>query len=290
MKLATYQKEAKEEIGFVLGDRIYPLKQFGIHFETMNQLIEYMSYKQLSQLVFSQEAKMSWELKEVQLQAPIPCPRQDIICLGMNYATHAEESARYKKEDFFYNKNHAVYFSKRVNRATAPFEVIDHHFTLDQDLDYECELAIIIGQDCRHVKKEQVWDVIFGYTILNDITARSVQTHHKQWYFGKSFDMFAPMGPWIVTADEFGKEPTFHLECRVNGEIRQQMSTDLLIFDIAHIISELSQGMTLLAGTIIATGTPSGVGMGFNPPRFLQSQDCIECTISEIGTLVNKIK
>ena len=156
-------------------------------------------------------------------------------------------------------------------------------------LDYEVELAVIIGKDAKNVRREDAYNYVFGYTILNDVSARNLQTRHKQWYFGKSLDGFTPIGPCIVTADEFENPPVLAIKSYVNGELRQNSSTELLLFDIAHIISELSQGMTLKAGTIIATGTPAGVGMGFEPPNFLKSGDTVTCEIEKIGTLTNRI-
>lgn len=131
---------------------------------------------------------------------------------------------------------------------------------------------------------------MFGYTIINDVTARDVQVAHKQWYFGKSLDTFAPMGPCIVTADEFPFPPALHLTCKVNGQLRQDSNTKYLVHGIPYIISELSKGMTLRAGTIIATGTPSGTGIGMNPPQFLKHGDVVECSIEGIGTLRNVVK
>ena len=145
--------------------------------------------------------------------------------------------------------------------------------------------------DCfaAYLASSQVKDYIFGYTIINDVSARTLQTQHKQWYFGKGLDGFLPMGPCIATVDELQYPPHVQIQSRVNGELRQDSNTRLLIFDIDHIVSELSQGMTLKAGTIIATGTPAGVGMGFDPPRFLKPGDVVECTIEGIGTIANKV-
>lgn len=157
-------------------------------------------------------------------------------------------------------------------------------------LDYEVELAVIIKKDAKNISQEEAFDYVFGYTIINDISARNLQTRHKQWYFGKSLDGFLPMGPYLVTEDVFERPPVLKISSKVNGEVRQNATTDLLIFGISHVIAELSQGMTLKAGTIIAMGTPSGVGMGFIPPKFLRAGDCVSCSIEGIGTLTNYIK
>ena len=203
---------------------------------------------------------------------------------------HAEESARFKKEAFDGERPYAIYFSKRVNRATDPGAGIPSHRDIVTDLDYEAELAVIIGREASHVREEDVKDYIFGYTIINDVSARTLQTRHKQWYFGKGLDGFTPMGPWITTADEVAFPPALAISSKVNGELRQHSNTSLLMTGIAEIIEELSSGITLLPGTIIATGTPAGVGMGFDPPKFLKSGDVVECTIEGIGTLCNTVR
>jgi 2-keto-4-pentenoate hydratase/2-oxohepta-3-ene-1,7-dioic acid hydratase in catechol pathway len=213
-----------------------------------------------------------------------------VICLGINYMAHAEESARYKKEAFGGDRPFAVYFSKRVNRAIGTGEAIPSHSDIVTDLDYEAELAVIIGKRASKVSEEEVKDYIFGYTVINDVSARTLQTQHKQWYLGKSLDGFLPMGPCITTVEELDFPPKVQVQSRVNGELRQDSNSSLLIFGVEHIISELSQGMTLEPGTIIATGTPAGAGMGFDPPRFLKPGDVVECTVEGIGTIKNTVE
>ena len=229
-------------------------------------------------------------LEEVRLLAPIPRPRQDVICLGMNYRDHEKEAAKYDADAFTKDKPAAVYFSKRVSRAGDPDGVIPRYEGLVERLDYEAELAVIIGKTAKNVKAEEAGEYIFGYTVLNDVSARDLQTGHKQWYFGKGLDGFTPMGPCILTADETAFPPALDISCAVNGEERQRSNTALLIHGIPEIIEELSAGMTLLPGTIIATGTPAGVGMGFDPPKFLKSGDVVECTIQNIGTLKSTVR
>ncbi len=229
-------------------------------------------------------------LEDVQLLAPIPRPRQDVICLGMNYLDHAREAAKYDAEAFAKNRPAAVYFSKRVSRAGDPEGVIPRYQGLVERLDYEAELAVIIGKTAGNVKAEDAGDYVFGYTVLNDVSARDLQTGHKQWYFGKSLDGFTPMGPCILTADETAFPPALDISCTVNGEERQRSSTSLLIHSIPEIIQELSAVMTLLPGTIIATGTPAGVGMGLDPPKFLEAGDVVACTIQRIGTLRSTVR
>ena len=296
MKFVTYEIEHKRRLGVRNRDGtwIYPLRSLDMDYKTMQELIEGISEseKQLLEYVSGQDPykiKGAVPAEEAILLAPIPHPVQDVICLGINYMAHAEESARYKKEAFGGERPFAVYFSKRVSEATGTGAEIPSHKELVQDLDYEAELAVIIGKDAKNVPVSEVKNYIFGYTVINDVSARTLQTRHKQWYFGKSLDGFLPMGPCIVTAEEFPYPPRLSIQSRVNGELRQDSSTELMIFGIDHVVSELSAGMTLKAGTIIATGAPAGVGVGFDPPRFLKPGDVVECSIEGIGTLVNRV-
>lgn len=227
--------------------------------------------------------------EQARILSPIPVPLQDIICLGLNYTEHAEEAAAYAQDAFSARDRYPVYFSKRVNRSPGDGDPVPANADLVDSLDYEAELAVIIGRDVKNIAPEDVPGCIFGYTILNDFSARNLQTRHTQWYLGKSLDGYTPMGPCIVTADAVAFPPKLPIRCRVNGELRQDSTTDMLIFGIDHIISDLSRGMTLRAGTIISTGTPSGVGMGFDPPKFLRAGDTVTCEIGGIGTLTNPI-
>lgn len=280
MRLRTFKHNNDVKIGIVKDNLIYTLP-----YNSMNELIE--SGKTPQELFDLVSDKIN--IDETQTLAPIPNPKQDIICLGINYMAHAEESARYKKEAFGGDRPFAVYFSKRANECVATEGNIPSYSELVDSLDYECELAVIIGKDAKNISEEKAFDYVFGYTILNDISARNLQTRHKQWYFGKSLDGFCPMGPDIVTEDEFNRPPVLSIQSYINGELRQNSNTGLLIFDIPHVISELSQGTTLKAGTIISMGTPAGVGMGFQPPKFLKKGDVIECRIEKIGNLKNYV-
>lgn len=293
MKLFTGIYRGQEVLGaLAAGDesKCVLFKNLELNYKSMNDfIIERTEYEY--NLV--QEATKDYpnyvNMKDVTLLAPIPEPKQDIICLGINYLAHAEESARFKKEAFERDRAYPVYFSKRVTKATADGEGIPYNTEVFAELDYEVELAIVIGKDAKDVKKEDAKDYILGYTIINDMSARDVQIRHKQWYFGKSMDGFTPMGPVIATAEEFEGIPNLKLTSKVNGELRQDSNTSLLQFDIPYVIEELSRGMTLKAGTIIATGTPAGVGMGFTPPKFLKVGDVIECEIEGIGVLRNPV-
>ncbi len=296
MRLLTYSLEdapKRELLGIYCSedDAVLPLEQFGLHFASMNDLITRITPEQKKELekAAASEGASGIPYSKVIRRSPIPHPMQDIICLGINYAAHAVESARYKKEAFERNRQYAVYFAKRVNECTPDGAPIPAHTNLTERLDYEAELAVVLGRDALNVKAEDAFDYIFGYTILNDVSARELQTRHKQWYFGKSLDGFTPMGPWIVTEDEFDRPPVLSIRSRINGELRQNSDTGMLMFSIAQIIEELSSGMTLKAGTIISTGTPAGVGMGFEPPKFLVHGDVVECEIEGIGTLTNVV-
>ena len=282
MKLVTYRHSGAEHVGALTpdGSGILPLPV-----PDMNTLIETMDLPALRSAVAAAERGSALALSEAELLAPIPRPRQDVVCLGMNYRAHEEESARYNADAFTKETPAAVYFSKRVSEAGRPGGVIPRHAGLTDRLDYEAELAVVLGRAARDVKAADAAEYIFGYTVLNDVSARDLQTGHKQWYFGKSLDGFTPMGPVLVTADEIAWPPALEITCRINGELRQESNTSLLITPIGQILEELTAGMTLLPGTIIATGTPAGVGMGFDPPRFLQSGDTVECAIEGIGVL-----
>lgn len=296
MRLVTYEIEHREGLGVMSRDGkwIFPLRSMDMDYKTMQQLIENISEseKQLLEYMSSQDPykiRGAAPIEEVKLLAPIPHPRQDVICLGINYMDHAEESARFKKEEFNGERPYAVYFSKRVNQAVNPGDGIPSHSDIVKDLDYEAEMAVIIGKEASHVPENQVKDYIFGYTIINDVSARTIQNRHKQWYFGKSLDGFLPMGPCIAAVDELEFPPKVQVQSRVNGELRQNENTSRLLFGVAYIVSELSQGMTLKPGTIIATGTPAGVGMGFNPPKFLKPGDVVECSVEGIGSITNPV-
>ena len=287
MRLVTYEVEHKGGLGVISKDGkwIYPLRSLDMDYKTMQELIEGISEseKQLLEYVSGQnpyKIRGAAPIEEVKFLAPIPNPKQDVICLGINYMAHAEESARYKKEAFG---------GERPYEAVANGEGIESHSDIVEDLDYEAELAVIIGKEAKNVPEEEVKDYIFGYTIINDVSARTLQTRHNQWYFGKSLDGFFPMGPCITTVEDIPYPPKLSIQSKVNGELRQDSNTELLIFGIDHIVSELSKGMTLKPGTIIATGTPAGAGMGFTPPKFLKPGDVVECTIEGIGTLTNPV-
>lgn len=301
MRFYTAIINNKEEllVGFAEGARAYRLS-------LLARLVPTLAFSDMKALIcgWSEDIKAALEhlaanedvltgaavnVEKLQLCAPIVHPRQDVICLGINYDAHAQEAGRFSDEAFGGERPYTIYFSKRVSRATATNEAVPSYVGLVDSLDYECELGVVLARDCRAVTKEQARKYIFGYTIINDISARNLQTRHKQWYLGKSLDGFTPMGPCLVTADEIGDEQNLDISCTVNGELRQSSNTKYMIQTVCGAISELSQGMTLQAGTIIATGTPAGVGMGMQPPTFLKTGDEIVCRIEKIGALRNVI-
>lgn len=301
MRFYTAIINNKEEllVGFAEGARAYRLS-------LLARLVPTLAFSDMNALIcgWSEDIKVALEhlaanedvltgaavnVEKLQLCAPIVHPRQDVICLGINYDAHAQEAGRFSDEAFGGERPYTIYFSKRVSRATATNEAVPSYVGLVDSLDYECELGVVLARDCRAVTKEQARKYIFGYTIINDISARNLQTRHKQWYLGKSLDGFTPIGPCLVTADEIGDEQNLDISCTVNGELRQNSNTKYMIQTVCGAISELSQGMTLQAGTIIATGTPAGVGMGMQPPTFLKTGDEIVCQIEKIGALRNVV-
>jgi len=225
---------------------------------------------------------------------PPVTPARNIFCVGKNYAQHAKEfnqsgfDATSKGKDAHIDEFAAI-FTKAPTCLIGHGAEIDSHPAVTQQVDYEAELAVIIGKDAKSVPRERAYDIVWGYAVCNDVTARDLQQAHRQWFVGKSFDTFCPLGPWITTADEVDPE-NLNLECRVNGELRQQANTSDLIFDIPSLIQTLSAGMRLLPGDVIATGTPAGVGIGFDPPRFLRAGDVVEISIGGLGTLSNRVK
>lgn len=228
----------------------------------------------------------------VKLLAPIPQPKRNIFCVGKNYANHAHEftnsgfDAGQTAKDAI--PTDPIIFSKTPETVIAHKDKIWDAAGVSDALDYEAELAVIIGKGGRGISKDDALDHIWGYTIINDMTARDWQKRHKQWHLGKSFDTFGPMGPVVVTANDIDAS-NLDLKCWINGELRQNTNTRDLIFDIPTLIETISAGITLVPGDIIATGTPEGVGIGFNPPRFLKRGDIVTIEIECIGILENEV-
>ena len=223
--------------------------------------------------------RLAYPLKRVRLLAPIPAPARNVFCLGRNYADHAAERGAAAPD-------HPVYFTKPGTAVVGPGDDVVHH-AITKELDYEVELAVVIGTGGRDIPRAEALRHVFGYTIINDVTARDLQKRHNQWFKGKSLDTFCPMGPMLVTADEIPDPQALAVSLRVNGQTRQSSHTAKMIFPVAQCIEVLSQGMTLLPGDIIATGTPEGVGAATG--TYLRAGDRIEAEVEGIGILASKV-
>ncbi len=283
MKFYTIEINGQEYVAVEnMENKLVTLDSIGIKVSDMNELVR--KFDEL-ECVIAENIQYGQTPDNFKVLAPIPVPLQDIICLGVNYREHIEETADVVD---FTKKQDAVYFSKRVNRCNNPDGIIPVYDFVDS-LDYEVELGVILKKDAFQVTIEEASKYIFGYTIINDVSARNIQLKHQQWYRGKSLDGYTPMGPCIVTSDEIDDAHNLNIDCFVNDEKRQSSNTSCMITTVEDAISELSQGMTLKAGTIIATGTPGGVGMGFKPPKFLKQGDIVRCSIEKLGDLVNRV-
>ncbi len=231
-------------------------------------------------------------LTELVLQAPVPRPRRNVFCVGKNYHAHAREFAA-SGFDSSAAKGAVpevpIVFSKLPDSVIGPGAPIRIDAAVSTAIDYEAELAVVIGKPGRNIAAADALSHVWGYTIVNDVTARDLQGRHSQWLIGKSQDSFCPMGPWAVTAEEIDLADT-SVRCWVNEELRQESNTGLLIFDVPTIIAAISNGITLLPGDVIATGTPAGVGIGFTPPKYLRPGDRVRVEIGGIGSLENPVE
>ena len=236
------------------------------------------------------DAREGWiALASVKLMAPIPHYKKNVFCVGRNYKLHIEEGARARGVPVSFPPV-PEFFSKPPTTVIGNGDDIQWDSRCTQQLDYEIELGIVIGRKTRDISEANAPSAVFGYTIVNDVSAREVQKAHGQWFKGKSFDTFAPIGPCIVTADEFGNPAGHQLVLKVNGEVRQDSNTSDMLFDCQQIVASLSAGLTLEPGDTIATGTPSGVALGMAPQAWLKDGDTVELTITGIGTLTNKVR
>lgn len=289
MKFATAIVNEEPVAGLIQSDRFIPFFEAsnGKLPKTMLQAIQLgdQLIHSVNELLQTDLDKVSLPLDSLQLAAPIPKPQKNIFCVGKNYAAHAIELG--SEEDI---PKAPIFFSKTPTTVIGPNEKIPRHKNVTDALDYEGELAVVIGKTGYAISEEDAFDYVFGYTIINDVTARDLQNRHIQYLLGKSLDGTCPMGPFIVHKSQIPDPHQLQIETKVNGEVRQKASTNQMIFNIPTLISTLSQGMTLEAGDIIATGTPAGVGIGFQPPKYLHSGDRIEITVEGIGTLINTIE
>ncbi len=289
MKFAAYKYDSPECIGVLsnCGTEIYSIHKLGLDYKTMIDLIKNITEKEKQQLAKKLNTMdyNGLKIEDVQLLAPIPNPR-DIIAVSQNYVSHVKETCKLNGVEYIRPK-HCSYFWRRVNRAVSHNGSICLHAGISSMMDYEVELAVVIGKECSRVAEKDAMDYIFGYTISNDITARDIQKNLPQYAYAKGLDDTTPIGPYIVTADEIMDPHNLNLSLKVNGEMRQNGNTDDFIFNIPYIISDLSKGMTLFPGDIIITGTPSGIGAGMNPPVYLKHGDVIESEIEGLGILRN---
>ncbi|MDO4289214.1 MAG: fumarylacetoacetate hydrolase family protein [Eubacterium sp.] len=297
MYFVTYQYASFSEAGVLSNDRkrIIPITSIGKILdmklpEKMTDFIRVCDDKLLTdiQQVLDNNPSLGIAASKLRLLAPIPRPERNIFCLGKNYLDHVKEIDNIP--NLGDTPESPIYFSKLSSAVTGPDSVILSHKSATRQVDYEVELAVIIGRQGANIRPEEAEAHIFGYTIANDITARDLQRKHSQWYKGKSLDTFCPLGPAILSKNAVAFPPDLPIRCRINGELRQESTTGKMIFDIPTIISDLSRGVTLYPGDIILTGTPSGIGMAQDPPRFLEHGDVIESEIEGIGILKNTIQ
>lgn len=296
MRLVTFTANGAETIGVLDGDTVVDLSQAAPDLPAdMNSFIDAgdAALAQAAEAVANAGDDAKHPVGEVKLLSPIPVPRRDVMAVGRNYHEHAKEfhdSGFDATAGATAVPDHPIIFTKATTSVSGPGDPILTELDPTGSVDYEGELAVIIGKEGRGISREDAFDYVYGYTVCNDLTARNLQHRHKQWFIGKSPDGYCPLGPAIVTADEAGHPDNFQLTTRVNGEKRQDSSCAALIFDIPALIECISAGITLKPGDIIATGTPVGVGIGFDPPIFLKPGDVVSVTIEPLGTLENPVR
>jgi 2-keto-4-pentenoate hydratase/2-oxohepta-3-ene-1,7-dioic acid hydratase in catechol pathway len=297
MKYATFSlsSDVVPRLGVVRGDRMLDAASFPVDgWHPPSSLLDLIqqgpdAWRRMRELVDRAAPGTGHPIADVRWHAPIPRPGKNVFCLGRNYVAHAEEAARARGQEVKI-PTIPVIFTKAPTTVTGPFEDILVDRTVTQQVDWEVELGAIVGKTARNISKADALQHIFGYTVINDVSARDLQQQHMQWFKGKSLDGFCPMGPVVVTADEFGDPQTKRLQLRVNGATKQDATTASMIFPVDVIIEWLSKGLTLEAGDVIATGTPEGVGMGRTPQEFLLDGDVLETEVEGIGTLRNRIR
>ncbi|AYG67487.1 MULTISPECIES: fumarylacetoacetate hydrolase family protein [unclassified Rhizobium] len=294
MKFVTFQNRGSSAVGVLVddGSRLVDLTAAGLAAD-MQDLIENYDQRTAQIEKLAEERASALQLSEVELLAPIPTPRRNIFCVGKNYHEHAAEFGRSGFDAGSIGGSeipeYPIIFSKPPSSVIGPGATIEWANDPYQSVDYEAELAVIIGRSGRVTENDDPMDFVFGYTIINDVTSRELQKRHKQWLLGKGIDTFAPLGPAIVTREAMGDISSKGIRCHVNDEQRQNARIGDLIFDIPTLIRAIGRSITLVAGDIIATGTPVGVGIGFNPPKYLNPGDRVRVEIDGIGTLENPV-
>lgn len=293
MKLLTYALDGQEAVGLLSADmrRVLPLKELGYPWDTMQGLIEQITPAQLESLkALAESAEGGIPYEDVEKRPPIPEMRRDMICIGFNFRNHALEIAKLRGEDVKTAEiSYPIYFSKRTARATGENDPIPYVPGYAENLDCGVEVAVVIGRDALNISQEQAGSCIFGYTIINDICDTRLNKAYTQPFLGKSIDGYMPVGPWIVTGDEFPPDHRFPMRLYVNEKLRQEGTTDDLVFSIPYIVSELTRNMTLKAGTMIATGSPANLDAGDPEKLKLLPGDVIRCEIDGIGSLTNVV-
>ncbi len=257
--------------------------------EALEAIQEKAAGRRFSQVKTFTDAGAVHTLQEVKLTSPIPHPRKNIMCMALNYSEHAKETASLRGRPTTAAPEIPVLFTKATTTMNGPYDAFEIDPSVSTEIDWEVELGVIIGKGGKNISQEDALSHVFGYTVINDITARDLQSRHKQFFKGKSLDGSCPMGPWIVTTDEIEDPHNLALRLRVNGEVKQDSNTSEMVFSIPVIIATLAAGMTLEPGDIIATGTPSGVGFSRTPPEFLKPGDVVEGEVEGIGTIRNSI-
>ncbi|MES2748298.1 MAG: fumarylacetoacetate hydrolase family protein [Bacteroidota bacterium] len=300
MKLLTYKtSETEPRLGFIHNNQVIDMEDFGeiSNFPLPNTMLELIDMgfelvDELNDMIADTEAELfeeiAYEMDEVTFLAPIPKPRKNIIGIGLNYTEHVAESAR-TLDTTGKLPQKPIIFSKPPTTVTATNTEIIKNTKLTEQLDWEVELAVVIGKKGKYVAKADAMDYVFGYTVINDISARDCR-REGQWIVSKGQDTFAPMGPILVTKDEIKDPHNLNLSLKVNGVEKQNSNTKFLLFNINDLIEDLSTVFTLEAGDIIATGTPSGVGAGRNPQEWMYDGDVVEATVEGIGTITNTVK
>ena len=291
MRLVTVAFEDRDQLGVWQEDLVFlPARQDAALPATMLALIDGgdAALSALRQALEEAGAEAYVAADQTELLAPIPRPRQNIMCMGLNYADHVEEASASLGRSADLPK-HPIVFTKAANSVNAPYGDIPYDAAISDKLDWEAELGLVIGRAGRGIAEAEARAHVFGYTVVNDVSARDLQRRHKQFFIGKSLSGFCPMGPCIVTADEIEDPHDLELWCRVNGVEKQHSNTRHQIFRIEQQIAALSRGMQLEPGDILATGTPSGVGFARTPPEYLQPGDVVECEVERIGVIRNRV-
>lgn len=288
MRIATFDHNGKRQVGQVSADG-QQVTPFALTPEQAQRGAQSLIEAAVEGRALPPLAGTAIPVAEVRLQAPLPIPRRNVWCVGRNYHAHARElQASVFKDSNADTKAWPIVFTKVPECVVGPFDDVQlPGVAVSEQIDYEAELAVVIGKGGKNITQADAMQHVYGYTVVNDVTARDVQMRHQQWDMGKSFDTFCPMGPWIVTADELDGRKT-RVRCWVNGELRQDGPTENMIFDIPTLIETISRGITLYPGDIIATGTPAGVGMGLNPPRYIVKGDVIRIEIDGLGQIENR--